>query len=240
MSQSNNPTPFELIQSRIEVLYQQAKDYLDGEPISSQGMADDVGRLLNLIRAAEKEADELRTAEKRPLDEQVKAIQDRYNPLIADSKSIKGKTVLAAEACKAALAPWLRKIEEQQREAARIAREKAEEAARIAQEALRASSADNLAEREVAEALVKDAKKADIQARVADKQTAKLAGEGTTIALTTKWHAELKDPVAALKHFWAFSYADFKQLMDRLAAEQVRSGVRSIPGYEITSEKVAR
>ena len=38
-------------------------------------------------------------------------VQARYAPLIGNTKAVKGKTVLAADACKAALAPWLMAVE---------------------------------------------------------------------------------------------------------------------------------
>lgn len=112
------PTPFELIEKKINDLFDEAEQWLNGEPVSSQAMADGIANLATMIRAADKEADTLREAEVAPLNELKKAIQDRYAPLIADTKAMKGKTVLALEACKKANAPWLVKVANEQAAAA--------------------------------------------------------------------------------------------------------------------------
>ena len=106
------PTPFEVISAKIQDLYEEAKNWCDGEPISTQGQADEVSKLMNMIREAEKEADKLRKDEVAPLDEAKKEVQDRYNPLIGKTTKITGKTVMALDACKAALSddqPYIEK-----------------------------------------------------------------------------------------------------------------------------------
>ena len=124
----NNPPadPFGAIKAHIDDLYVEAKNWLDGEPITTQAQADQVTRLLDMIRDAEKVADNARKEENKPFDDGKAAVQAKYAPLISDTKAVKGRTVLAAEACKAALAPWRQAQEAIAREAARKTREEAE------------------------------------------------------------------------------------------------------------------
>jgi hypothetical protein len=145
------PTPFEKISEEIETLYGEARLWLDGEPVATQGQADGIAKLLNMIRDAAKRADLLRVAENKPFDDGKAEVQRRYAALIADTKGMKGKTTIATDACKKALAPWLDKLDREMKAEAERLRLAAEEKARVAQEAIRATAGDNIAEREAAE-----------------------------------------------------------------------------------------
>lgn len=235
------PTPYEKCAQEISDLYDEAKLWLDGKAVDSQELADGLANLLNMIREAEKRADAARTDEKRPLDEKIAEIQARYNTLIGNTKAVKGKTVLAAEACKKALAPWLEKQEAEKRAAAEKARQEAEEKARAAAEAHRkAQEATDLAAAEEAEKLIADAKKAERIAGKAEKSHATASGGiGKAVSLRTVPVVKLTDPSAAIKHYWPKDYPEFQALLIRLAERDARAGARSIPGYEISEEKRA-
>ncbi|UYE95803.1 hypothetical protein HAAEEKHM_00083 [Sinorhizobium phage AP-16-3] len=223
------PSDFDLIKQEIEDLFEEAKNFADGEPIASQEMHDAIERLRDGIHEAGKCADALRVEEKRPLDEQVKAIQDRYNPFIQPKK---GKVDLAKSALDALLTPWRTRIaQEKAAEAARVAAA-AEEARRQATEAIRASSG-NLAAREEAEELLADAKRLEKTAA----RTFKSATTGT--GLRTVWRAELVDEAAALDWFYGERPDAFRELIQSLADEAVRRGVRKVPGFVVSYEKVA-
>ncbi|ABF71339.1 p091 [Rhizobium phage 16-3] len=223
------PSPFDLIRQEIEDLYDEAKNWADGEAITSQEMHDAIERLRESLHDAGKRADALRVEEKRPLDEQIKAIQDAYNPLIQPKR---GKVDLAKSTLDALLTPWRTRIaQEKAAEAARVAA--AAEAARVAAtEAIRASSG-NLAEREAAEELLADAKRLEKTAKRADK--AATTGTG----LRTVWKAELVDEAAALDWFYGERPDAFRELIQSLADESVRRGVRKVPGFVVSYEKVA-
>lgn len=235
------PTRFETISAQIEALYDEAKLWLDGEPVSNQGQADDLSSLLNMIRAAHKEADEARKAECKPFDEGKSEVQAKYAPLIADTKSVKGKTTLAMDACKKALAPWLAKLDEEKRQAAEKARLEAEAKQREAQEALQAAQEADLAEREAAEAKVRDAKKAEQAASRAERDTAKSGGAvGRAVSLRTRHNVTLTDGVAAARHYWTTNRrAEIESLLVTFAKQDVCGGARDIPGFEVKEEKVA-
>lgn len=230
---NNGPPPFEVISGEIADLFQTAKDFCDGEPIGSQAMHDEIEKLHDMLAEAGKRADALRVAEKKPLDDQITEIQTRYNTLIGDTKTVKGKVVLGKQACVSLLTPWRVKVQAEKAEEARLAREEADRLAAAATAALRASSG-NLEAREVAESLVQEAKKVERFAKKADKVAT------TKTGLHTSWVAELVDLEAALD--WAFSKdkAAFEALAIGLANTAARGGARSVPGFKITEVKEAK
>lgn len=231
----NNPplSAYETVKQEIEDLFDEAKNWADGEPITSQDMADAITSLHDSLHEAGKRADEARIAEKEPLDKAVKEIQDRYNKLIGNTKSGKGKVALGKEALQTLLTPWRVQVAAEKEAAAKAAREEADRIAAEAQAAIRAS-AGNLEEREKAEELLKEAKQVDRWAKREDK--AAITGTG----LRTVWHADLVDEGAALDWAYGKSPERFKDVVQQMANEAVRSGLRSVPGFRVWDERVAR
>lgn len=231
-----NARPFDLVEETINDLYGEAKNWLDGEPITSQAQADAVQTLLRRIQEAHKKADAERVKENKPFDDGKKEVQDRYAPLISDTKAVKGKTVLATDYCKRALAPWLKKLADQQAEEARAAREAAEAAAAAAQEAIRqANETGNLTAREEAEQVVKNAKTAEQGARAAERARPQATGYGRAATLRTSYRPVLTNLRAACRHFFATDPDAFKAIVQKLAEEQVAAGRRGdqIPGFTV-------
>lgn len=228
---NNPPDPFGAIKAHIDDLYAEAKNWLDGDPITTQAQADEVGRLLDMIREAEKTADDARKQENEPFDIGKAAVQAKYAPLIADTKAVRGKTVLASEACKAALAPWRQEQERIKREAAEAARREAEEKARIAAEASRMADTADLEARERADAAIRDA---DAAAKLANRAD-KAATTGT--GLRSYWTPKMVDPVAAARWAWADHRAACEEFFLSLASADVRAGKRTIAGFEIIEER---
>ncbi len=231
----NNPplTPFEAIKLHIDDLYDEAKGFLDGEPITTQGQADAVTQLLEMIREATATADDLRKTENKPFDDGKAEVQARFAPLISDTKAVRGKTVLAAEACKAALQPWRVKVAAEKEAAAKLLRDEADAKAKAAAEALRATEATDLAAREAAEALVFDAKVAAMAANRA--QTA--AGKGN--GLRDNFQPVMTDPVLAARWAWDRHRTEMEGFILSLAKGDVLAGSRALPGFEITNERRA-
>lgn len=237
---ANNPpddTPFEAIKVHIDDLYAEAKGWLDGEPITTQGQADAVSNLLNMIREAEKAADAERVKENEPFDTGKAEVQARYAPLIANTKAVKGKTVLASEACKAALQPWLTKLDAEKRAAAEAARLEAERLANEAAEAARAAGG-NLEAREQAEELISEAQRAEKAATAAAKDTAKASGGfGRAASLRSSYRADMTDPVAAARHYWEVRREECETFFLGLARADVLAGKREIPGFDVIEER---
>jgi hypothetical protein len=233
------PTPYEAVKTHCDDLYEEAKHWLDGSVVETQEQADAVGRLLGMLREATHAADEARKAEAEPHDTAKAEIQARYNKLIGTTKAVTGTMIRAQDACKAALAPFLRKKEEEQRAAAEAARREAEERARIAAEAARAADAANLAEVEQAESLVKTAGQALKGAKKAESARANAGGgETRAVGLRSVWTPALVDAGAALTHYAERRPDELKTLLLKLAQDDVRAGARSIPGFAITETKV--
>jgi hypothetical protein len=233
----NNPpmTPYEASKERIESLYAEAKNWCDGEPIASQQQADELQKLLRLIQEAEKEADERRKIEAKPFDDGKAEVQARYNPLIQKDR---GMTSMAVQACKAALAPWLRKLEEEQRKVAEEARRVAEEARRAAEEAQRQRQAEqSLEAREAFEEVVAGAAIAEANAKQAEKARPVAKGIGRAASLRTYYVPEVTDYREFARFVWANHMDDLKPMLDELAKRYVDQGRRTLPGVTVHEDK---
>jgi len=226
---NNPPDEFKSITKEVNDLYQTAIDFLNGDPIITQKLADSVEKILVLTKDVAKRANELREYEAYPHNEAKNAIQAKYAPLIAKTKSTTGKTHLAIKACKDALLPWKKLLQEKKDEEARIAREEAESKQKEAVTALIASS---LEDREEAEKLVKEAN--------ASKAKAKRISNDKVKGMRTIWNVKVINPVELMRHYWKTQPVMLGEYAKGLAEQDVRLGIRSIPGCEITSDKVVK
>lgn len=233
MMLANAPAdPAVLFAEEVNDLLLEARNYLDGEPIANETQAEAVSSLLNRLRRVSKDADEARKAEKKPHDDAAKAVQAKWTPII-------GKADLAVTTAKQALAPWLLKIEEDQRREAEVARMEAERLAAVAAEA-HASAAGNLEATEEAERVLKAAGAAQAHAKQAEKARPLAKGGERAIGLVDVFTPVLTDPCAALKHYREHQPAALKEWLLDQARADVRAGKRSIPGFTIEHERTAR
>jgi hypothetical protein len=226
------PEPSVLFAECVDDLLLEARNWLDGEPITNEQQAEAVSSLLNRLRRVSKDADEARKAEKKPHDDAAKAVQAKWTPIIS-------KADLAASTAKQALAPYLKAIEDLQREQAEAAKREADRLAEIARQA-HAEASGNLEASEDAERLLKAAAAAEKDAARTGKQKAHATGGERAIGLVDRYTPELTDPVAALKHYRATRPDALKLWLQGQAEADVRSGARSIPGFTIHHERVAR
>lgn len=224
-----NITPFEEITLEIEDLFSEASNWADGTPIENQQQCDALDTLDKSLLDAGKRLDALRVEEKRPLDDQVQAIQDRYNPFIQPKK---GKVDLARAALNPVRAAWKERERQRKEAAAAKAREEAE-AARVEAERLMRESAGNLEARVDAEHMLNSAKLAERDAKKADKAAT------TGLGLRTTYQVEVTDLNEAIKHYWKTNRGDFAALVQSLATGDVQRGVRTIPGITITEIRKA-
>lgn len=232
------PTPFEAMQAHVLDLMETSQGFLDGEPVTTEGMAAEVAKLIDAARKAQKDADRLRKEEAKPFDDGKKAVQEKWTPL---SDANIGKCAMIIATAKRALVPYQLELQRQQEEAAKLARQAAETARQAAIEAERAATASaDLEAVARAETLRREAAKADITANKAAKATPAIAVEGgRAIGLRPYWKAELVDPVAALKHYKAAQPDALKAWLLDQAQKDVHAGVRSIPGFDVIDEKRA-
>lgn len=226
---------YEIAQETITDLYEEAKLWLDGEPVTTAEQAGALNTLADRIRKAAKEAEEARKAEAKPFDDGKAEVQARYNPLIQKDKGLCDK---ALSAVKDALRPYLLELDRQQREAAARAREEAEQKQREAMEAMRARDGANLEQREEADRLAAEAKAAQEAAARAEKAKAHAKGEGRATGLRTVWKATMVDPRQAAAWAWTMHREEMIGFIQSQADSAVRAGKRTIPGFEIIEEKV--
>lgn len=231
-------TAFEAIRINIVDLHEEACEWLDGTPVTTQEQADAINTLKDSLKKAKNAADAAYEVEVKPHQETVKEIQTRYNALIGNNKSVTGLVIKAEQACNAALKPYLIELDRQQQEAARIAREEADRLQRAAQEAMRQRDAANLRQNEEAERLVIEAKAAEKTAHKAETVKAHAKGEGRATGLRTVYRAAMSDKNIAAKWVWLDHQDALMAFIQDLADKAVRSGTRSIPGFEIIEEKV--
>ena len=224
--------PAILFAEEVDDLLQETRHFLDGEPIANDAQAEAVSSLLNRLRRVSKDADAARSTEKKPHDDAGKAVQARWKPIL-------DKCELAAKTAKDALAPWLRQIENRQRTEADAARVEADRMRQIAAEA-HASASGDLTAREDAERLLKAASAAQSQADRAGKAKAHATGGERAIGLVDVFTPDLVDPLLAIRHYWAGCRADIEQCLIELARQDVRAGVRVIPGFHIEHTRIAR
>lgn len=227
------PTPYEAIKLHIEDLMETAQGFLDGEPITTQAVADEVGKLLDAARQADKAAEAQRKIEAKPFDDGKAEVQARFKPLSE-------RCFLVVSTAKKALAPFLQakqaQLDAEAAEARRIAEEKRAEALAARQ----ASEATDLAARERTEALLKDADRAEREANRAGKGKAMAAGGARSTALRSVWTPELTDRRAALTYYMQSQPEELAEWLLGQAKRDVASGARSIPGFTISESKVAQ
>ncbi len=234
MGHNNPPSVFEGMQTEIQDLYGEAKNWCDGEPVETDEQEQAVSNLMAQIRDAEKRTDALRKDETKPLDDQKKEIQDKFNTLIGKNKSVTGLTVMALEACKKAVEPYRQKKAAQAAELARVEREKALEAERVAQAKMReAQDSADLEKREEAEQALKEAKQAEKSAKSANKAAT------TGLGLRRSYRAEITDMDLAVKHFWTLTPQPFHELTKQLAQQHANRQGGNIPGVIIHEDRKA-
>ncbi|NQZ75824.1 MAG: hypothetical protein HRT61_06880 [Ekhidna sp.] len=229
------PTPFDEIETRINELYDEAKLWLDGEPVTKQEQADALNTLANHIRDAAKQADQMRKEEAKPFDDGKKEVQDRYNPLIQKGK---GKTELALNAVKSALKPYLLELDRIQQEAAQKAREEAERAERDAQAAMQHRDPSNIEQNEEAHRLAEQAKAAQQAANKASNAKAHAKGAGRATGLRTRTKVSIVNERDAAAWAWKHDREALMIFVLTQAEKAVRAGATKLEGFNITEEKV--
>lgn len=236
-NQPPEPTPYEAMKTHIDDLFDEAKNFLDGEPVTTQAMADAIDKLKAMALEAEKDGDALRKVEAKPFDDGKKEVQERWNPLVHDKTGLCRKIITT---CNQALAPFLKA----QQDAINAEADRQRKiAADLAAEALakhQAANPENLAEAAEAEQALKEAAQAQ---RLADKTAstrAQAKGGGRATSLRDVWTPELTNEVEALKHYKRVNPDGLKAWLVAQAEADIFAGVRAIPGFTIKHDRVAR
>ncbi len=213
----------------IDDLFDEARNFADGEPIDSDELHDAISDLREQLHEAGKVAEALRVAAKKPLDDQIAKIQSLYNPYVQPKK---GKVDMGKASLDALTTAWrVAKAAAARKEADRIAAIAAAEQAK-AQEALRAS-AGNLTARVEAEEQVETSKAWAKAASRAEKAAT------TGLGLRTVWRGDILDWDAVLDWAYARDQQRFRDLCQQMVDEAVRANVRTIPGVNVIEDKRA-
>jgi len=226
---SNNPPPYEAISLQLEELIEEAKNFLDGEPITTQQQADDIGLLMTNIRKLAKEADTQRMAEQKPAQDEIKKSQAKWKPLLSQCDT-------ATDIAKKALVPWLTKLDEEKQAKAKALRETADAQLKAAQEAL---CTDDLSAKLDAEEALKEAQKADRIANAAAKEKAQAQGVGRAVGLRTVTDVEMTDPLAFGKWLWNNRRDEYLEMLAGVADSMKECKHLKIPGLIFHERKVA-
>jgi len=243
----NNPPEeikpdWEAVKVHMDDLLVEARNWADGEEIDSQDKADSVASLRQLLQDAANLADKARVAEKKPLDDAIAAIQARYNEYIAPLKNKNpGSVPKAVQALGNLLAPWLKKLEDDQAEQEKIARDIAEKAQ---QEALAARDAakksDDLSAMDGADDLLDIAEEAAKTLRIVENTKVKASGAFRAQGLRSKWVAVVTNRREALIHYITVQPEAFEALVQDLADKDARQAATrtSIPGVQFNEERI--
>ncbi|WPZ05523.1 hypothetical protein [Pelagerythrobacter marinus] len=246
----NNPPPeeeikpeWEAVKVHMDDLLTEAENWADGEPISKQEQADKVSDLRRMLQEAARLADKARVAEKKPYDDAIAEIQGRYNEYIAPLKNKKPGSVSKADRALAnLLTPWLNKLDEEKRERERKAKEEADakQAAALAARE-QAKKSDDLSEMDKADDLLAAAEEAAATLKVVEREKPQAKGAFRASGLRSVWTASLNEGEGgkALVHYAKAQPDRVKAFLQQLADEDVRRGVREIPGFTINKTKVA-
>lgn len=233
-----NATPFDLITESIGDLLLEARNWADGDPATTQDQVDEIARIIDGLNDNAKALEAERVAEKKPLDEEIQAIQDRYNVFLAPLKNKKpGKVPTAIDALNGAKRPFLL-AREAELEATRLkARQEADARAAEAAEAARAVAPADLAGREEADAKIAAAEAAEAEAKAADKARAHAFGGGRAQGLRTRVVAEVTDLSAAVRFYWDENREAFGKLVQELADTDASQNRRAAKGITFRDER---
>lgn len=236
-NQPPEPTPYEAMKIHIEDLFDEAKGFLDGEPVTTQELADAIDKLKAMALEAEQTGEAQRKVEAKPFDDGKKEVQERWNPLVHKDT---GKCRSIISTCNKALAPFLKaKQDAIDAEAAR----QQKVADDLAAEALakhQAANPDNLADKDEAEQALKLASQAQRLATQTSNTRAQARGGRRATSLRDVWTPELADSAAALKHYKADRPEALKAWLIEQAEADIIAGKRVIPGFNIKHDQVTR
>lgn len=234
---------WDVIKTHMDDLLTEAANWADGAEVKSQEQADAVGTLRQLLQDAATIADQARVAEKKPLDEQIAEIQDRYNAYIAPLKNKHpGKVSKAVLALGNLLTPWLNKLADEKKAREDAAREEADKAAAAAIAARKEMDiSTDLAAADEAAALLDVAEEKAKALRSVEREKVQVQGAFRAVGQRTYWFAEITDRKAALLHYLKERPEAFVAVIQELASSDARNEAtrRTIPGVRFYSEQRA-
>lgn len=225
------PTEYDNHSKAINDLYGEAELWLDGDPITTEKMAEGIANLKNLIQAAGKAAELARVAEKKPFDDAGKEVQARYKPLSE-------KVTAALDVCKSALRPYLEEQERKANEKTEQLRKEAEETRKAAEEALKNAAPDNLQEKQDAFDLNKSSIDAEKKLKTFENKASNISSSsGRAVGFKTRKVVVINDLRAAVGYYWKTENGKESISEAVLKLAKLEGNPAAIPGIEIKIEK---
>jgi hypothetical protein len=229
------PEPVKLASDRVTALVENAEKWAERVPvINSEELADACNDFLTQLDKQWQEFDAARAAEKKPFDDEAAAVQAKWKPLLE-----------RLNLCKIAIAPlhraWLKlkqqRLDDERHDRERAAAEAQRRADQLAEQAK--TGGPGTVTRLIAATEAAGAAEAARQEvrRVPPRAQSRGLYGGRTRSLRTTWYASVVDDELCYRHFRQRS--EVKELLQRLANEAARSGVRNpdLPGCWIYSEE---
>jgi hypothetical protein len=225
----HNQPPRERLSSQLDDLLDEARLWLDGSPCADQAQADGLAQLLADARKIAAALEAERKAEAEPFDRGKAAVQAAYKPLL-------GKADTLQQHVKAALADWMARQQQVQREAEDAARREAEALAERAREV----RGDGLAGALVSDTLLEqaDAARAAADKLAREKAGAKAATGGRKVTLRTVTEpVAVEHPLTAL--LWALTTRP-DELRAWLLGEARRALPARVAGIEYQEREIVQ
>lgn len=234
----HNQSPFETLKTRIDEVIKSTDNAIAQYPeIDTQAVADEFTNLVDIARACKKEAENQRKAEKKPHDDAIKDIQERFKPLAENLD-------LAISALKRRVSDFLVRQQEK-REAERKAAEA--EALRVmeeAEEAERAAAETGSVSAQIAAQTAKEQADQAIQEASAPVGPARARGENSnrSMGLRTTYSAVIDDYDRVYGHFR--NDPKVRDVLQSLADAAARSAkgdetAFTVPGARLHESKIA-
>lgn len=219
---NNPPSPIETVSSQYSVLIEEAQNWTDGEPVTTEGQMNAVDAIIRQLKTYRADLVKAGKEQTEPMHKAWKAEVAAVKVYTDDADRIQSALI-------ATVAPFKAKLSAEKAEADRKAQAEAWESTRKAREIAAAADAANLETQRAAAAAMADAEEAQRRANSAAKDTVK--------GMRTVTRYAIEDERAAL-HWIA---RNNKAAMADFIAEYVRKHHRTTPidGVNVWTEKEA-
>lgn len=231
-AKSNEPPPSDRLALEIDGLTEEARMWLDGEPIENQAQANDLTLIVTSLRKYHKEADGERVLENKPFDDGKKASQKKWNPILK-------KADTAIKTGKAAIAKFLAAEQAKLIEQSRIAAQAAAAAEAALREQEKVADIANLEDQESLEADREQVKRAQASAKFLSTATAKSKGTGRAMSLRTYYDAKVEDHDALLSWIYENDIEWLHSKIAEYAQSKVSVSKQDFAGVKAVSRQVA-
>lgn len=234
-----NGSPFDIVSATIEDLFDESKNWADGNTIDTdnmellEGFKDALDTLDKSLLKAGQDAEALRKEEVKPFDDGKAAVQTKFHPLIGDTKAGRGKVPLARAALNVHRTNVNARINKINQAIADRKAAEAEAERQLEVEASRKAAAGDLEAQAQADQLAVSARLAEKDAKRANKAAT------TSVGLKIVRTLNVTDPVLLARWLWKHRRAQSEEAHAALAREALAGGAQIIDGAEIIENQKA-